>query len=169
MNKFLKRIIPQKKNNKRIMKVSKQLSRKFATCGNNLLVFGEVKTLYPDRIHIGNDCRINDMVYLNARSGIVIGNNVTLSFGCKLISTGYSLEEFFENGKRKHIENSDIFINDNCWICADAIILPGIHITGKNVVVAAGSVVTKNIEDSNVIVAGNPAKIIKNINPDRKI
>ena len=43
----------------------------------------------------------------------------------------------------------------------DAIVLPGVRITGNHVVVAAGAVVTKDITESRVIVAGNPARIVK--------
>jgi acetyltransferase-like isoleucine patch superfamily enzyme len=53
----------------------------------------------------------------------------------------------------------DTFIGDRCFIGINSIILPGIHL-GNEVVVAAGSVVTKDIP-GNCMVAGNPAKIIK--------
>lgn len=55
-------------------------------------------------------------------------------------------------------------IGDNCLIGANAIILPGVTI-GNNVVVGAGSVVTKDIK-SNSMAAGNPAKIIRSIKTD---
>lgn len=55
-----------------------------------------------------------------------------------------------------------IIIQDNVWIGIAATILPGV-ILGKNCVVAAGSVVTKDVP-ANMIVAGNLAKIVKQIN-----
>ena len=54
-----------------------------------------------------------------------------------------------------------ITIGDNCWIGAGAIINPGVSI-GNNVVVASGAVVTKNFGD-NVVIGGNPAKIIREL------
>ena len=54
-----------------------------------------------------------------------------------------------------------VHICENVWIGAGATILPGVTV-GKNAVVAAGAVVTKNVEP-NTIVGGNPAKFIKNI------
>lgn len=54
---------------------------------------------------------------------------------------------------------TDTFIGDRCFIGVNSIILPGVNI-GDEVVVAAGSVVTKDVP-SNCIVAGNPARIIK--------
>ncbi|OHT01072.1 transferase [Tritrichomonas foetus] len=56
-----------------------------------------------------------------------------------------------------------IKIGNNCWIGGSAVICPGVTI-GDNVVVAAGAVVTKDIP-SNVIVGGNPAKILKKMEP----
>ena len=54
-----------------------------------------------------------------------------------------------------------VTIKENAWICIGAIICPGVTI-GKNAVVAAGSVVTKDVPD-NVVVGGVPAKVIKRI------
>lgn len=62
-----------------------------------------------------------------------------------------------------HVTDKPIVIGNHCWICADAIILPGVEITGEYVVIAAGAVVTKSIKESRVIVAGNPARIIKKV------
>ena len=59
-----------------------------------------------------------------------------------------------------------VHICENVWIGAGATILPGVTV-GKNAVVAAGAVVTKNVEP-NTIVGGNPAKFIKNIVELRK-
>lgn len=55
----------------------------------------------------------------------------------------------------------EVIIGDNVWIGGNAVICPGVHI-GNNVVIGAGSVVTKDIPD-NVIVAGNPCRIIREI------
>ena len=54
-----------------------------------------------------------------------------------------------------------IKIGDNCWIGAGAIINPGVTL-GNNVVVASGAVVTKSF-GSNVVIGGNPAKIIREL------
>ncbi len=54
-----------------------------------------------------------------------------------------------------------VVIGDNAWIGGNSVIVPGVTI-GNNVVVAAGSIVVNDIPD-NVVVAGNPAKIIKHL------
>ena len=57
-----------------------------------------------------------------------------------------------------------ITIGDNCWIGGMAVINPGVTL-GNNVVVASGAVVTKSF-GSNLVIGGNPARIIKTIEPD---
>ena len=56
---------------------------------------------------------------------------------------------------------------NNCWIGAGVIIVPGITI-GDNVVIGAGSVVTKNLPD-NVVAVGNPCKILREVNEHDKM
>lgn len=154
-----KQIEQNKKEIKKIEKISTQLN----SCGNNLKLFGIPDLYSPEKIRIGNDCRINEGVFINARSGVFIGDDVTLSYGCKLISTGYKLDEWISTGKKIHFEDKPIKIGNHCWIGTDAIILPGVNITGEYVVIGAGAVVTKDITEDKVIVAGNPARIVKKL------
>lgn len=137
-----------------------RLKKKVKQVGTNLIVYGKVFLTAPDRIVIGNDCKINEGVVILARGGVQIGNGVTLSNGCKLITSGYDLAEWKQNNKRVH-HNEEIVIGDNVWVCANAVILPGVHITGNHVVIAAGAVVSKNVEEDNCIVAGVPATVCK--------
>lgn len=66
-----------------------------------------------------------------------------------------------------HLESKSIVLGENCWIGMNAIILPGV-ILGPNTIVGAGSVVTKSFIEGNVVVAGNPAKIIKHLDINKK-
>jgi acetyltransferase-like isoleucine patch superfamily enzyme len=142
--------------------ISLLYSHKFKKCGSNLMVYGLFKVDNPHKVQIGDNLKINRDVCLLARGNIIIGNNVTLSLSSKIITTGYDTTEWAKYGSvsKKHI-CKDVFINDNCWIGAGSIILPGVSIQGKGVIVAAGAVVTKNISEDYVLVAGNPAKIVK--------
>lgn len=156
-NFYFKKI--EQQNIKRINSVKTIIN----SCGEDLEVFGDVTINSGERIDIGSKCKLNDQVYLNARSGITLGNDVTISYGAKIISTGYDLEEWISTGEKKHFVDKPISIGNHCWIGASAMILPGVTISGEYVVVAAGAVVTKDITESKVVVAGNPAKIIKRL------
>ena len=158
MNKLTKWIY-FKRNQKRKNKIINEA--KF--CGSNLQILGDAEIISIERLSIGNDCKINSGVYINARSGVSLGDDVTLSHGVKIISTGYDIEHWINKKEKIHNDNTPIYINKHCWIGTDAIILPGVKITGEYVVIGAGAVVTKDITESNVIVAGVPAKIIKKI------
>ena len=87
---------------------------------------------------------------------ISIGNNVTLAPYVYILSHDGSTKPLIEYSKIGKVS-----IRDNVFIGSKSIILPNINI-GNNVVIAAGSIVTKNIP-SNCVVAGNPAKVISNI------
>lgn len=104
---------------------------------------------YPERFNVGKNVVINYGVHIIARYGVRIGNNVHLSVNSMLISAG------LENGQ--HV-GAEINIDDDVWIGAGAIVLPGITV-GKGAVVGAGAVVTKDVAP-NTTVVGVPAKLI---------
>lgn len=96
--------------------------------------------------------------YIQALNGIELGKNVRLGPGLKLIYSNHFLNDY-----SKHEKAGTIVIGDNCWLAADVIVLPGVTL-GNHVIVAAGAVVTKSFEE-NVLIGGNPAKIIKTLEP----
>jgi len=95
-------------------------------------------------------------LYINAKNGIEVHSSVFIASGVKLISANHN----FTN-KKNHIKEESIVIERGVWIGTNAVVLPGVKI-GVNSVVGAGSVVTKNVPPF-VVVAGNPAKVIKEI------
>ncbi|MGB9595410.1 MAG: DapH/DapD/GlmU-related protein [Candidatus Poribacteria bacterium] len=114
---------------------------------------GERITFHKDLITL-KSFAVSGGCYFQAYNGIIIGKNFLFAPGVKIISRNKDLSDFSKNINEKPIK-----IGDNVWIGANAIILPGVEI-GNNTVVGAGSVVTKSFGDS-LVIAGNPAKIIK--------
>jgi len=116
-------------------------------------------------LFIGNNVGISSS-QIHCWQQIIIGNNVNIGFGCLIIDTNFhSLDFNCRNSNRGHEEDftktASIIIEDNCFIGARCIINKGVKI-GKNSILAAGSVVIKNIPN-NEIWGGNPARFIKKI------
>ena len=120
------------------------------------------------KLIIGNNVQINDYVHLACGQSLIIEDDVLIASKVYIsdINHGnYSGEnQSFpeEKAKNRKIFSKTVKICENVWIGESAIILPGVEI-GKNSIIGAGSVVTKNVPE-NCIVAGNPAKIIKKYN-----
>ena len=115
----------------------------------------------------GGNIVINEGVCMSgctiySMDSIIIGRNTDIGSGCKIIDNDfhplpYSLRHPKEQLDK--VKKRPIVIGEGCFIGANSIILKGTTL-GKNVIVGAGSVVCGSFPD-NVIIAGNPAKIVK--------
>lgn len=126
----------------------------------SVTVFTPLHINYGKHTKIGKNVFINfDCVFLDL-GGITIEDNVLIAPKVGLLTEGHptSIED------RHSLIPKPIHIKKNAWIGANATILQGVTI-GENAIVAAGSVVSKDVPD-NTIVGGIPAKIIKEINPN---
>ncbi|MDD3284438.1 MAG: acyltransferase [Patescibacteria group bacterium] len=133
-------------------------SNLFSNFGKNSNIFGSINVINSENINFGNNSTINESGFLNAREKIIIGDYVHISPYVIINSGGLDYKK--KMGDRIHIAKP-INIEHGVWIGSGVIINPGVTI-GTNSVVGTGSVVTKDIP-SNVVVAGVPAEIIKNI------
>ena len=89
-----------------------------------LHVHGKLCIINPQNITMGKNCSINPNVYINAMNPVRIGDNVTLSAGCSVISASLDIESFLAGG-HAHVKNQGINIGNNVWIGANATILGG--------------------------------------------
>ena len=106
--------------------------------------------------HIGEGSRvIPPMNVVRGNKVITIEDDVMVAANVQLISNNHDLTD------HQVLICKPVLLKRNSWIGAGATILPGITV-GENAVVAAGAVVTKDVE-SNTVVGGNPAKVIKRI------
>lgn len=108
---------------------------------------------------IGDDTRIG--IHNTIIGPVTIGNHVNLAQGITVTALNHNFKDTSLRIDEQGFSTKPIVIEDDVWIGANAVILPGVTI-GKHVVVAAGAVVTKDVPDNN-IVGGVPAKEIKKI------
>ena len=120
-------------------------------------VFTPFHTNFGQFITIGKNVFINHACSFLDLGGITIEDDVMLGPNVQLITENHPINP----SERKNLELKSILIKKNAWVGAGAIVLPGVTV-GENSVVAAGSVVTKDVPD-NIVVAGVPAKFIKSI------
>lgn len=112
----------------------------------------------------GADTRIGRNVFVNQNctfydlGGLDIGDDVMIGPNVSLITSGHPLEP---SQRRASVVAKPIVIERNVWIAAGATIIGGVTV-GENSVVAAGSVVTKDVPP-NTLVGGNPARVIRSI------
>lgn len=100
--------------------------------------------------------------YIQGRGKVFIGNYVEFASNVSVISGNHDLYNQDVSVKKETI------IGDYCWIATNACILAGV-VLGPRTIVGAGSVVTKSFPDGNCVIAGNPAKIIKYLEPDKVV
>ena len=127
---------------------------------NNCMIFAREKKI-EGKFQMGNDSNVSDNTIIDVCDNVTIGNNVAIGNGCTLFTHNHMYTDKTKAAWKGGVSTAPVEIKDGAWIGAHVLIMPGVTI-GKRAVVAAGSVVTKNVPDE-VIVGGVPAKLIKHI------
>lgn len=130
-----------------------------AKVGQNVQIWQGVRIMNLQTVSIGNNVAIGYDVLLQGNGELIIGDRVLIGHGTKIITSNHVIppnrQPIWGAG---HVHKS-VKIEDDVWIAANVIILPGVTI-GKGSVVAAGAVVTKDVKPYT-IVGGSPAIVIK--------
>ncbi|NGY75897.1 sugar O-acetyltransferase [Bacillus megaterium] len=133
------------------------LKELFGSIGENVHVEPNIRVDYGYNIFVGEnfsanfDCTILDVCEVR------FGDNCMLAPGVQIYTATHPLHPTERNSGKEYAK--PITFGNNVWIGGSAVINPGVTV-GDNVVIASGSVVTKDVPN-NVVVGGNPAKIIK--------
>ena len=114
---------------------------------------------YGYNIEVGENFYTNHNCVILDGAKVKFGNNVLIAPNCCISTAGHPLDFKRRNAGLEYAY--PITIGDNVWIGANVTILPGVTV-GDNTVIGAGSVVNKDIP-SNVVAAGNPCRIIREI------
>lgn len=128
--------------------------------GKNVSIGANVKLGFPENIFLGENSYINGgFIIASKNANIRIGNFCMISHNVHIRTDSHNFSDNSTPMLHQGHSEKDINIGDNVWIGFGVQILSGIRI-GSNSIVAAGSVVTKDVPPYS-IVAGVPAKIIK--------
>ena len=127
--------------------------------GQNSIIEPPFYCSYGQNIHIGDYVYLNYMCTILDNKEVHIGHHVMVGPVVQIYTAAHPLQ--VEARIRGMEVAKPIVIEDNVWLGGGAIILPGVSI-GRNAVVGAGAVVTRSVPAST-IVAGNPARVIREV------
>lgn len=119
-------------------------------------------------VTIGENMRAFSMPISAEPYLLKFGDNVTISGEVKFITHDNSVIKLFNESSNNQTDIfGEIVIGDNCFLGYRSLFLPGVTIS-DNTIVAAGSVVTKSFEQGNIVIGGNPARIISTTDEYKK-
>ncbi|WP_372488126.1 sugar O-acetyltransferase [Cryobacterium zhongshanensis] len=131
----------------------------FGSMGDDVWVEPPLRVAYGNHVHLGDSVYVNFNLTLVDDVDIHIGDRVMFAPNVLITTTGHPVHPDLRRDGSQF--SAPVYIDDDVWIGAGAIILPGVSI-GAGSIVGAGSVVTANVP-AGVVVAGSPARIIRHI------
>ena len=126
---------------------------------DNFLIEQSFECYYGYNIEIGENFYSNHNLVILDANKVVFGDNVFIGPNCGFYTAGHPLDAETRNKGLEYAK--PIKVGNDVWFGGNVVVLPGVKI-GNNVVIGAGSVVTKDIPENSIAV-GNPCKVIKNI------
>lgn len=147
--------IPETESDKQEAKAREILG----SAGKNLVIHSDWKFDNGKNIHVGDNFLTNYNQTVLDVGKVTIGDNVWIGPNTDIYTVNHPVTAM---GRRDYLAKVlPVTIGNDVWLCGKVTVCPGVTI-GNNVVVAAGSVVIHDIPD-NVMVAGNPARMVKKV------
>lgn len=141
-------------------KKEKYMKEVFAECGDNCYIELPFHANWGGHhLHFGSGIYANTNLTLVDDGHIYVGDKVMFGPNVTIATANHPINAELRSKGLQY--NKDVYIGENTWIGAGAVIVPGVHI-GKNTVIGAGSIVTKDIPD-NVLAVGNPCRVLRNV------
>lgn len=132
----------------------------FAECGDNCYIELPFHANWGGHnVHMGNGVYANFNLTLVDDGQIYIGDHVMFGPNVTVATPNHPIHVKMREHQLQY--NKDVYIGENVWIGSGVCIMPGVHI-GKNSVIGAGAVVTKDIPE-NVVAVGNPCRVLRGI------
>lgn len=142
----------------------KIIRKLFKKTGKRFLILPQFWCDYGYNIEIGENFFANHGLVILDCAPVKFGKNVLIGPNCGFYTAGHPLDKEDRNNWLEYAY--PVEIGDDVWFGGNVVVCPGVKI-GSNVVIGAGSVVTKDIEDG-VVAAGNPCRVIRKITPEDK-
>lgn len=128
----------------------------FGATGASFIVEPAFQCDYGCNIYVGNNFYMNFNCVILDVAEVIIGDNCMIAPMVGIYTATHPVDPDQRNGGLEYAK--PITIGHSCWIGSNAVINPGVTL-GDNVVVASGAIVTKSFS-SNVVIGGNPARVI---------
>lgn len=137
----------------------KMVLKSLKSCGSGVWINHDAVIWGAGGVSVGDDVAINSLTHIFGEGGVSIGSRTLISAGCNIASVTHS-KELATRGRSIELA---VVIEEDCWLGAGAIVLPGVRI-GRGSIVGAGAVVTNDIPPLSIAV-GVPARVVSQITP----
>lgn len=153
------------------LRINNKIGQYFASTiqnkGIDLRIHGAGRFTSPDKIKIGDYCRIGNNAYFHGCGGLTIGNNVQISRNVTI----YTANHNFNSNSHMPYDNTEVYgpvsIGNNVWIGMNVSILPGVNI-GDNAIIGMGAIITKDVAPKSIVVGNNKVIGLRDV-PDKHL
>ena len=134
--------------------------RYFKTCGENVRIHNDVLIKFPSMISLGSNITINKGCIIGGTGELVIGDYTQIGAGTKIYTTTHNYERTDIPVALQGLSDLKVEIGRDVWFGFNCIVLPGAAV-GESCIVGAGAVLTAGTYPPFSVIAGNPARVVR--------